>query len=220
MRMRSKLLIVGALIAGILGAARADVNYTQGSGSVIFAFTCFTTKICPAHTLVNSAGSEIGTSGAPVRTDPTGTTTQPASIVQGGNTATVKAASTAPVAGDPGVVVSLSPNVGGITPVVSSALESNHVIKAGAGVLISGYVTTGAVQGWLLVANSTTAPTAGGAAIAPIACVYAPANATTSIGGQGGPSIIASTGITLVFSTSGCLTNTASSTAFFSGQAL
>jgi hypothetical protein len=108
----------------------------------------------------------------------------------------------------------------GVAPVVSSALESNHVIKASPGVLISGYVTTGAVAGYLLVSDSTTAPSAGGAAIAPIACVYAPANATTSIGGQGGPAIIASTGITLVFSTSGCLTNTASATVFLSGQAL
>lgn len=79
MRKRTKFLLAGALIAGIIGAANADVNYTQGSGTVIFAFTCFTTKVCPAQTLVNSSGTEIGTSGSPVRTDPTGSTTQPVS---------------------------------------------------------------------------------------------------------------------------------------------
>lgn len=107
----------------------------------------------------------------------------------------------------------------GITPIVSAALESNHVIKAGPGNLYSAYITTGAVGGYFLVSNTTTAPSASGAAIAPIACVQAPPMQTVSIGGVGGPPIVASTGITLVFSTSGCLTNTASSTAFFSGQA-
>jgi hypothetical protein len=59
--------------------AVADYTATQGTGSTIFAFVCFTTKICPAHVLTNSAGTEIATSGNPVRTDPTGTTTQPVS---------------------------------------------------------------------------------------------------------------------------------------------
>lgn len=105
----------------------------------------------------------------------------------------------------------------GITPVVSAALESNHVIKASAGNFYSGYITTGATAGWLLLANSASAPTAGGAAIAPLACVLAPANQTTSISAS--PPMVFSTGITMVFSSSGCLTNTASATAFFSGMA-
>lgn len=115
--------------------------------------------------------------------------------------------------------INTSPASGSIAPVVSSALESNHVIKAGAGNLYDAYITTGATAGWFLVANATSAPTAGGAAIAPIACVIAPANSTISISSTGGAPIVASTGITLVFSTSGCLTNTASATAFFSGRA-
>lgn len=64
--------------AGIIGAA-ADVAVTVGSGTTIFAFTCFTTKVCPAAVTVNSAGTEIGTGAAPIRVDPTGTTTQPVS---------------------------------------------------------------------------------------------------------------------------------------------
>lgn len=81
-------------------------------------------------TLFGSGGAEVGTSGAPVRVDPTGTTTQPVSgtitanqgtantaanawpqkVTDGTNTAAVKAASTAAVATDPALVVAISPN--------------------------------------------------------------------------------------------------------------
>jgi hypothetical protein len=133
---------------------------------------------------------------------------------------TVLLPTAATIAAGNGVVSVPSSEAGaGIAPVVSSALESNHVIKASAGNFYSGYVTTGATAGWLLLANSTTAPTAGGAAIAPLACVLAPANQTTSIAGPVGAPLVFSTGITMVFSTSGCLTNTASTSAFFSGMA-
>lgn len=134
----------------------------------------------------------------------------------GGGTVTLPTTPT--VAAGSGVVpVPSAETLAGITPIVSSALESNHVIKASAGNFYTGYITTGATPGFLLLANSTTAPTAGGAAIAPLACVLAPANQTTSI--SAGPPMVFSTGITMVFSTSGCLTNTASATAFFSGMA-
>jgi hypothetical protein len=71
-------IVYAALVLLPVGAV-ADYTATQGTGSTIFAFVCFTTKICPAHVLTNSAGTEIATSGNPVRTDPTGTTTQPVS---------------------------------------------------------------------------------------------------------------------------------------------
>lgn len=78
----------------------------------------------------NNAGTEIGTATNPVRTDPTGTTTQPISgtvsanqgtptavasawptkVTDGTNTAAVKASSTPAVAADPALVVALSPN--------------------------------------------------------------------------------------------------------------
>jgi hypothetical protein len=80
--------------------------------------------------LRNQAGTEIGTSTTPIRTDPTGTTPQPVSgtvtanqgtantaanawpakVTDGTNTAAVKAASTAAAATDPSAVVALSPN--------------------------------------------------------------------------------------------------------------
>lgn len=118
--------------------------------------------------------------------------------------------------------IALSPTAtatnSGITIVSSSALESSHVLKASAGNLYSVYVTTGAVQGWLLTVNATSAPTAGGAAIAPVDCVYAPANQTTGFSMSGDPPDAYSTGIVAVFSSSGCLTNTASNTVFFKGR--
>lgn len=106
----------------------------------------------------------------------------------------------------------------GITIVKSLALESNHVLKASAGNLYSVYVTTGATAGWLLTYNGTSAPTAGGAAIAPVDCVIAPANSTVGISMGGDPPDAYATGIVAIFSSSGCLTNTASSTVFFKGR--
>lgn len=129
---------------------------------------------------------------------------------------TLNASVSAPVPAGNNFIGTTVPN---ITPIVSAALESNHVIKGSAGNFYAGYITTGATPGWLLLSNTTTAPAASGAAIAPLACVIAPANATTTLAGTGGAPIVMSTGVTMVFSTSGCLTNTASSTAFFSGQA-
>ncbi len=74
------LIALGFISTAVIGGAVADVAVTAGSGTTIFAFTCFTTKVCPAAVTINSAGTEIGTAGAPIRVDPTGTTTQPVSL--------------------------------------------------------------------------------------------------------------------------------------------
>lgn len=105
-----------------------------------------------------------------------------------------------------------------IVTVKSTALESNHVICAAACNLYGWSVTTGAVQGWVLLYNGTTAPTAGGAAVAPQKCFYAPANSSLA-GGNSGPPQRFVTGMVIVFSSTGCLTNTASATVFISGDA-
>ena len=80
--------------------------------------------------MYDGSGNQLGLSGSPVRTDPTGTTTQPVSgtvtsnqgtaaaasgawpakVTDGTNVAAVKAASTAPAATDPSLVVTISPN--------------------------------------------------------------------------------------------------------------
>lgn len=81
-------------------AAIADYTVTQGSGSTVFSFVCSTTKICPAFVLIDSTNVEKGTSANPLL----------GSVSQGGNTAIVKPASTAAVATDPALVVTMSPN--------------------------------------------------------------------------------------------------------------
>lgn len=104
----------------------------------------------------------------------------------------------------------------GITPVVSAALESSHVLKAGAGNLYSCYVTTGGTPGWLLIFNATSAPVDG--AVTPIEAIQAPANSTVGWDCGDAPPDVYSTGITAVFSSTGPFTKTASATAFFKGR--
>lgn len=103
----------------------------------------------------------------------------------------------------------------GITPVVSATTEGSHVLKASGGNLYSVYVTTGSTAGFLMVFNATSAP--GDGAVTPRECVLAPANSTTSLNFGIGPPEVYATGITVVFSSTGCFTKTLSSTAFFHG---
>lgn len=104
----------------------------------------------------------------------------------------------------------------GITRVVSASAESNHVLKASAGNLYGVYVTTGNTAGYLMVFNATSAP--GDGAVTPNECLWAPANSTTFLNFNPGPPSTYSTGITAVFSSTGCFTKTASATAFFAGS--
>lgn len=123
-------------------------------------------------------------------------------ITAGGGTAAVAFAPT-------------SASTGAITPVVSAAAEGSHVLKASAGNLYSLVVTSGAAAGYVMVFNATSAPADG--AVTPAECVVVAANSTVSINFQGVPEAYA-TGITAVFSTTGCFTKTISATAFFSGK--
>jgi len=66
-----------------------------------------------------------------------------------------------------------------------------------------------------MVFDATSAPADG--AVTPKECAVAPANATTFIDYGGGPPESFATGITAVFSSTGCFTKTASATAFFHG---
>jgi hypothetical protein len=64
---RSILAISAAALFALTFAARADLLIKDGSGAdqTLFDFTCFTSKHCSAHVPINSAGTEIFTSGAP-----------------------------------------------------------------------------------------------------------------------------------------------------------
>lgn len=105
---------------------------------------------------------------------------------------------------------------GGIAGVVSTAVETGHVIKASAGNLYGFSCTAGAAGGRCLVHNSTTVPSAG--AVTPVDCVIVAANST--VGVRYDPPLVLGTGISISFSTATtCFTQTDSATAFISGQA-
>lgn len=105
----------------------------------------------------------------------------------------------------------------GITPVVSPSAESSRVLKAGAGNLYSLVVTTGGTAGYVLLFNATSPP-ADGPGQTPIECLVVAASSSVSLNFNPGPPSVYSTGITAVFSTTGCFNKTASATAFFSGK--
>lgn len=67
--------------------ANSSISVTEGSGKNIgtYSISETTTKELQRVSLNTSAGVELGTSGAPVRVDPTGTTTQPVSLATGTN---------------------------------------------------------------------------------------------------------------------------------------
>jgi hypothetical protein len=102
-----------------------------------------------------------------------------------------------------------------ITPVVSGALESNHVLKNAAGTLISLNISP-TVDGYLMVFNATSAPADG--AVTPTLCIPVAAGQVSALQWAVGETY--STGITAVMSTTGCFTKTASATAFFHAQVL
>lgn len=104
----------------------------------------------------------------------------------------------------------------GIAPVVSASLEGSHVLKASAGNLYDAYVTTGTTPGYLMTFNATSAP--GDGAVTPIDCIQAPPSQTTALFTLASPPEVFSTGITIVFSTTGCFTKTISATVFFHGR--
>ena len=104
----------------------------------------------------------------------------------------------------------------GLASVVSGAAESSHVFKASAGNLYDAYVTIGSTAGFLMIFNLASAPADG--AVTPQDCLQVPASTTQSLFTAGTPPEVFTTGITAVFSTTGCFTKTASATAFFHGR--
>ncbi len=115
------------------------------------------------------------------------------------------------------LLVTSTPSSGattGIAPVRSTSAESAKVFKSSAGNLYAYQVTTGASAGYVLLFNATSAPIDG--AVTPVKCVSVAANST--VGVSMNPPEYFSTGITAVFSTTGCFTKTASATAMFSGD--
>lgn len=102
-----------------------------------------------------------------------------------------------------------------IAPISSSVAESSHVLKASAGNLYGLHVSTAAASGYVMVFDATSAP--GDGTVAPAMCMAIPVNSTLGISPGSNVPIAFATGITVVFSTTGCFTKTASATAFISG---
>lgn len=101
-----------------------------------------------------------------------------------------------------------------ITPSVSTATEGSRVLKASAGNLYRISITTGGSAGYLMVFNATSAPADG--AVTPAICRVIAANSSLEVNFSNMPSRF-TTGITAVFSTTGCFTKTVSATAMFEG---
>jgi hypothetical protein len=102
-----------------------------------------------------------------------------------------------------------------IKPVSSSAAEASHVFCSKPCFLRSVYVTTGASAGYLMTINATTTPIDG--AVAPVECVPVAANSVVGLD-FGDTSDVYNIGLSVVFSTTGCFTKTASATAFFKAR--
>ena len=146
-------------------------------------------------------------------------------VVSGQGTAGTAATGVVTVQGIAGmmpVLTSTSPSSSaliGISPTVSAAGESSHVLKAGAGNVYSAYaVNLTATQGFFVLLNATSAPVDG--AVTPLACAPLAPNGIASLNYAPGPPGVFGTGITaVVTSANTCFTKTTGViTAFISGS--
>lgn len=102
------------------------------------------------------------------------------------------------------------------------ATEANSTVAEGSRVVCSadcrlyGFLaTTGASAGYVLIFDATSAPSDG--TVTPKLCYSVPATSTVAASWGDIPAQF-TTGLTIVFSTTGCYTKTVSATAFFSVQ--
>lgn len=133
-------------------------------------------------------------------------------LLVGGGIATGTAANPATTGVVSEVQLPSSAAAAAIAPVVSSATEACHVMKAGAGNFYSLTATNGASAGWVLIFDATAAPADG--AVTPKWWATLAANST--LDKQWFSPLRFATGMTVCFSTTGPFTKTASATAAFS----
>lgn len=108
-----------------------------------------------------------------------------------------------------------------ITAVVSAAAESGHVIKASGCsaaapcYLQDGYVVAGATAGFAMLLNAAAVPADGAVAASTLVdCIPVAAGTVSSLTYDSGIPESFSTGITVVFSSTGCFTITKINAAF------
>jgi hypothetical protein len=106
--------------------------------------------------------------------------------------------------------------VNAIAANATAAVNSALVLKASAGNLYGLNIVAGASAGYVMLFDATSAP--GDGAVTPKYCLPIAANAGIDLNWRSMPMAFA-TGITAVFSTTGCYSKTASATAFIGGAA-
>lgn len=108
-----------------------------------------------------------------------------------------------------------TPIIGNVLTVQSGAAETNHVLKATPGYLVSLTTDIVTVNGWVMLFDATAAPADG--AVTPRWCAAFNGNGT--LGSQTlsfpTPLRFPANGIVAVFSSTGCFTKTGSNAAFF-----
>lgn len=105
--------------------------------------------------------------------------------------------------------------MGSVTPVSTGAAAASLVVKAAPGTLYAAEVGSTSASGWLMLFNTTSAPADG--AVTPLKAFQVAANTSARLAFS--TPLTFSAGITLVFSSTGPFTKTASITAFLSGDA-
>jgi|CXWL01.1.fsa_nt_gi hypothetical protein len=117
----------------------------------------------------------------------------------------------------PTVVITPSSASGAaIAPSAVAAITGAQLLKASAGNLYGFNVTSSTTAGYVLLFNSATVPADG--AVTPVKCYKLSANSTISGSWLPGPAARFSSGIVIVYSTTGCFTKTVEDTAFISGD--
>jgi hypothetical protein len=147
---------------GTAGAPSADVLTVQGTGSGTALKVDGSGVTQPVSgTVTANAGTNLNTSALATSANLTAGTAK-TQVTDGTNTAAVKAASTAPAAADPALVVALSPNMGptsnSLLPSAAATINAT-VVKASAGRLykIKGYNAKASVV-YLKFWNKATTP--------------------------------------------------------------
>jgi hypothetical protein len=103
-----------------------------------------------------------------------------------------------------------------VTPQATTAVATSVVVPNGVLGLHGASVTTGAAAGYFLILNAASDP--GNGAVTPVKCVPVGANSAAGISADPDTMWDFPKGIVLVFSTTGCFTETQSATAFFTWQ--
>lgn len=100
-------------------------------------------------------------------------------------------------------------------PSAGSAVATSRVLKPSSGLLFGFNVTSGASAGYVLLLDAAADP--GNGAVTPKKCFVLGANTSMTAFWDAVP-IAFTNGIVVIFSTTGCFTETQSATAFISGE--